>query len=525
MANLIDKLLRPIIDRKLDEAIVTGEVFKKAQEMGLSQPVYPTPRSMFFEPMSLVSATNYKEKMSQVSYDMLYAMAQKTEVVAAILNTRLAQVGSFAQPSRWKNKTGLGYQIRFKDAKRKPTKSEEEYLHRMEEFIYYCGNTDIYRSGERRPNLGEFLRKFLRDSLTYDQACFEIVPDRRGKPVEFWNVDAATIRLAQPILQNFDVTDGRDIVKYVQIYQNVVRHKYTFKEMAFCIRNTDTNIKKNGYGTSELETLINMITSILWAEEYNKRFFSQGQMINGILNFKDSNLPQEQLEAFRRQWLAVSQSVSNAHKMPVFAAKGGIDFVNLHTSNRDMEYSAWMEFLVKISTAVYLIDPAEVNFDYRGASESAPLFETSPEAKLKHSRDKGLRNLLNFVEEKMNFHIVQELDPTLFFEFVGIDMKDEQEIVNIRASEIASYKKLNEIRVDAGLEPIGEEEGGNMILNPTLIQYQLQQQTMQAQQEAAQQGGQEEQGGEDGAAPADLSESVTHTKGFEPQNQPPQQGQ
>jgi hypothetical protein len=48
---------------------------------------------------------------------------------------------------------------------------------------------------------------------------------------------------------------------------------------------------------------------------------------------------------------------------------------------------------------------------------------------------------------------------------------------------------------------------------------------MQAQQEAAQQGGQEEQGGEDGAAPADLSESVTHTKGFEPQNQPPQQGQ
>jgi hypothetical protein len=201
--------------------------------------------------------------------------------------------------------------------------------------------------------------------------------------------------------------------------------------------------------------------------------------------------------------------------MPVFANKGGIDFVNLHTSNRDMEYSAWMEFLVKISTAVYLIDPAEVNFDYRGASESAPLFETSPEAKLKHSRDKGLRNLLNFIEEKINFHIVQELDPTLFFEFVGIDMKDEQEIVNIRSSEIAAYKKLNEVREEAGLELLSEEEGGEMILNPTLVQYQLQQQAQQAQQDAAQQG---EQGQPDQeSAPADLSETVTHTKGFEPQ--------
>jgi hypothetical protein len=501
---MIDRILKPLVDKRMDDAIESGEFIQRAQDLGVLAPASPTPRSMFFDPMSLVSQTNYKERMGPVTYEVLYNMAMKTEVVNAILNTRLAQIGSFSQPARWKNKTGLGFQIRFKDPKREPTKAEEQRLAQLEEVIYHCGYTDIYRSGERRPNFGEFLRRFLRDSLIYDQACFEVVPNRLGEPCEWWPVDGATIRLAQPNMQNFNVTDGRDIVKYVQVYNNVMRHTYTYKEMAFCVRNGDTNIKRNGYGVSELETLINLITSILFAEEYNKRWFSQGQMINGILNLKSANLPQEQLEGFRRQWQTLASGVTNAHKVPVLSVKDGVDFVNFHSSNRDMEYSNWIEFLVKMVTGVYLIDPAEVNFDYRGASESAPLFETSPEAKLKHSRDKGLRNLLNFIEEKMNFHIVQEVDSDLFFEFVGIDMKDEQEIVNIRSSEVQAYKTLNEVRKEASLEPLKPEQGGDLIANAVVVNYLLQQQQMEQQQQA----------GEQGAPQGDPADSATHAEGF-----------
>lgn len=513
MAKLIDKFLEPFFDKKLKEMIVNGDMAKKSQELGISSPIYPTPRSLFADPFSLLSQTSYKEKLSPMTYEVLYSMAMKTEIVSAIINTRLSQIGSFTQPARYKNKTGLGFQVRFKDPKKKPNKSELEYLYSVEEFMHNCGSTNIYRSGERRDNFDILIRKCMKDSLTYDQMCWEIVPDRIGRPAEFWAIDAATIRIAQPSIQNFDVDDGRDIVKYVQVYQGQIRHTYTFQEMAFCIRNVDSNIKMNGYGHSELESLISIVTSILWAEEYNKRFFSQGQMINGILNFKDSNIPQEQLEAFRRQWLALSQSVTNAHKMPVFSAKGGMEFVNLHTSNRDMEFNGWLEFLVKITTALYLIDPAEVNFDYRGASESAPLFETSPEAKLKHSRDKGLRSLLNFIEQKVNFHIIQELDPSLYFEFVGIDMKDEQEIVNIRASEVASYKKVDEVREEAGLPPLGKDNGGQEIANPTIIQFKLQQQQLQQQQQAM--ATQQEQPADQ--QQQDPSKMITHTEGFEPQ--------
>jgi hypothetical protein len=516
--GLISRILAPFRGKEteptLDEALQDGTWVNRAQELGILAPQQVTPRAMFFDPMSLVSQAGYKEKSTSLTYDVLRSMAERTEVINAIINTRLAQIGAFSQPARWKNKTGLGFQIRFKEAKKKPTKSEEVRLAQLEEMVYNCGYTDRYRSGERRPNFGEFLRRILRDSLIFDQMTFEIIPNRLGEPCEWWPVDAATIRLAQPHIQNFgDVEDGRDIIKYVQIYNNMIRHTFTYREMAFCTRNQDNNIKKNGYGCSELEMLINMVTAILWAEEYNKRFFSQGQMINGVMNLKGQNIPPDMLEAFRRQWQALASSVTNAHKVPLLTVKDGVEFINFHSNNRDMEYNAWIEFLVKITTAVYLIDPAEVNFDYRGASESAPLFESSPEAKLKHSRDKGLRNLLNFVEEKINFHIIHEIDPNLYFEFVGIDMKDEQELVNIRASEVQAYKTINEVREEAGLKKLAAEQGGDMIANSVLVNWQLQQQTMQMQQQ--QQGAE----GAPSGPPGDPKQAVTHAGGFPPDSQ------
>ena len=47
-----------------------------------------------------------------------------------------------------------------------------------------------------------FIRKITRDSLTYDQMCFEIIPDRKGRPAEIVAVDAATIRAAS---ENYSV--------------------------------------------------------------------------------------------------------------------------------------------------------------------------------------------------------------------------------------------------------------------------------------------------------------------------------
>lgn len=452
--------------------------------VGSMEPRSTTPRAMLFDPMAIIGQLEYKERYSPLTYDTLSRMADRCEVVSAIINTRCAQIGSFCQPSRWK-KNSLGFRVRFKDSRREPSASEQERLNVLEEVIYRCGYTDQYRSGERRPNFGEFVRRSLRDSLRFDQMTWEIVPNRLGDPCEWWPIDAATIRIAREPISVAQIEDGRDIVKYVQIYNGEVRHQFTFRELAFCVRNQRNDIHQFGYGYSELESLIGVITAILFAEDYNRRFFSSSSMINGVLNLRGVNVSQDMIEAFRRQWNALVQGVAGSHRIPVTMVKDGVDFINLHSNNRDMEYAAWIEFLVKIATAVYLIDPAEVNFDYRGASESAPLFETSPEAKLKHSRDKGLRNLLNFLEEQINVHIVQKIDPSLYFEFVGIDMKDQQELINMAAAEVQAYKTMDEARREMGLAPLGKEKGGDLILNSVLVNWMLQQEANEMQMQGA----------------------------------------
>ena len=60
---------------------------------------------------------------------------------------------------------------------------------------------------------------------------------------------------------------------FVQVYQNTKVNEFYPWELCFGVRNPSTSIYANGYGVSELEELINVVTSMLWGDEYNRRFF------------------------------------------------------------------------------------------------------------------------------------------------------------------------------------------------------------------------------------------------------------
>jgi hypothetical protein len=100
-------------------------------------------------------------------------------------------------------------------------------------------------------------------------------------------------------------------------------------------------------------------------------------------------------------------------------------------------------------------------------------------------------------------------------------MKDEQEMVNIRASEVQAYKTLDETREEAGLEPYNDPEVGKMILNPVVVNFILQQQAQQAQQQQmeAQAGQGGEQGAQDPASQGDPGEFVQQSASFSPGQQ------
>lgn len=385
-------------------SMVTAEIRKSKLDPELAA---KGPKSLLTDPLSIQFAMGYKDRKHSLSYDTLKRVPQQLALISAIIQTRCNQVAQFATPFRL-NKS-LGFAVKHKNPARLTTKGEREFIQSVEKFVYACGAEDPNpHSPYVRDDFETFLKKLVRDSLMYDQATFEIVPDRKGMPYEFLAVDASTIRIAANHMDmdlasathaanalmrgTADMTQPYKAMKvknpelhempaYVQIINGQQRNVYTNKEMVFGVRNPRSDIYIQGYGYGELEQLITVITAHLYAEEYNRRFFMQGSAPKGILNIKGDNLTGEQLEAFKREWKNNVEGVENAWRTPMMQAEQGIDWVPLHQSNQEMEYSMWMEYLIKITcftentpitmadgstTAIKDVNPGDVVFSHTG---------------------------------------------------------------------------------------------------------------------------------------------------------------
>lgn len=335
--------------------------------------------------------------------------------------------------------------------------------------------------------------------------CYEIVSGRGRKPVAFYAVDGSTIRYATTpsVLKrmagysesqvnemwrrqmaemnqnvfNRDQAAQPEKVKYVQVISGRVMNTYTEQEMAFAIRNPRTYLQQNNYGVAELEIMVSVVTSHLWAEEYNKRFFSTGSAPKGIIHFdiSGSQVPQDQLNAFRRQWHAQVAGVWNAWKTPILATPGKMNYQSLQMGNKQMEFTQWINYLVKLLCAIYMIDPAEINFENeRVGSTGTPQFYSVSEAKLKMSRDRGLQPLLRFLEADINKNLIWIIDPRYELQFVGMDARTEKDMQELRMKELQNWRTVDEVRAEDDLDPLGPEKGGDLIMNPSYITYRTQ---------------------------------------------------
>lgn len=449
-------------------------------------------KAYYENPIRMASAMDYKDKPSSLSYNILYQMSVKNSVISAVLTTRVNQVSTFTKPARFSS-DGVGYQIKLRDPRAVPTKEQQEIMNSIELFLENCG----YHDDSDRDDFDTFIRKLTRDSLVYDQMCFEIVPDKRGRPAELYAVDASTIRAASEnyepssVWSSFKPPKKNEKVKWVQVVDGTVVSWFTAKELAFGVRNPRSNINLQPYGFSELEMLIQQITSHLYAEEYNAKYFSQGGTTKGIINIKsDPNGigNKEQLESFKRQWRAQVNGMTGAWKTPVLQVPDGIEYISVNQSNRDMEYSQWMNYLINIVCAVYAIDPAEINFSNNGgAAGQSSVFESSQEQKLKNSKDKGLKPLLRFIETIINKFVVSKFSQEYVFAFTGLDEKTEEEKAELDTKQVKTWKTINEVRKEHGEKPL---ENGDVILDPSYLNY-IQQKEMAAQ------GGMGEDMGED----------------------------
>lgn len=471
-----------------DDMVRASQVIQQIQPK-----VEQNTKAFFIDPLQFNSNLGYKDKPFSLTYTTLKRMS-KTPIINSIIKTRKNQVADFAEPQE--NKYSTGFVIRKKPkggVEQKMDNRDKKIAFAITDFILKGGNTSQWGYDD----FDTFIRKIVEDSLVYDQMTFECVRNRRGQLESFIATDAATFRMADSYFDKdydnaFFQRNGANVwgdrrefgtkvhgyyPAYVQIYQNMKVNEFYPWELCFGIRNPSTSIWANGYGCSELEELINTVTSMLWSDEYNRRFFSQGSAPKGFFRVKGTN-NEAALQQFKQQWQSMITGVMQSWKTPVIEAD--VDWIDLQKNNRDMEYSSWIEYLIKIACAVYSIDPSEIGWDISRSSGNGGLFEGSQEQRLKHSKDKGLYPLLKFLQRKLNKYVVEQINPDYELVFMGLNGLTIEEELKMDIDKVNSFMTVNEVREKYEMKPL---EGGDAPNNSTFIQNKNAE--MQAQQQAA----------------------------------------
>lgn len=407
-------------------------------------------RAMYWDPFAIVEQLGYRDRPSAVSYAALNAMVWRAPIIHAIIQTRINQISSFCTPQ--KHKFEIGFRVKMRDQEAKPTRADKREARRLELALLSGGTTG--RDPRTSDSFESFMRKITRDSLIYDQLCFEVVPDRRGRPAEWYAVDASSIRLANS--PHLGPTRDLSQIRTVQVYDNTVVEEFTSEEMAFEVRNARSDMRAAGYGMPELEMLVSTVTSILWAWQYNQNFFSQGSVAKGLLNLKGT-IPERQLKTFRRQWYNMVSGVENAFRTPITNAEE-VEWIDMQKSSRDMEFSAWMDFLIKVACSIFQMDPIEVNFKY-GSTNQKSMFEGANKSKLVESKDRGLKPLLRFLGRSLDKYIIWPLNPEFSVDFVGLDSQTPKEMADLFTQRVRTMFTVNELRAEQDYEPLPAELG------------------------------------------------------------------
>jgi hypothetical protein len=385
---------------------------------------------------------------------------------------------------------------------------------RVEDFVLNCGLVDDRPFETKKWNIDSFLRAIVRDTLTYDLIATELVPTKEGKPHHFFPVDGGTIKFASPALKKYKAFPGAqtnvDLLypekqlealerkdafelddellddeqyKFVQVVRGRIERAYTQDEMKVGMRNINTDLYNNGYGISELELMVSLVSSHLNTEYYNKAYFTQGFSAKGILHLKAS-IPRRKLETIRQQWHHMIKGTRNSFQTPIFAGMDDVNWIPLTQNHSDIEFSGWMNYLIKMICAIYQIDPFEIGIGMKDEGKSG-LSGDNTEEKVNMSKDKGLYPLLRFLANYINTNVIDSLDSDFELVFTGISSENQKEALERQKEEVKFKKTVNEIRAEDKLPPLPGMD--NIILDPVYMQWYTQ--FSKEGKELAQQGG------------------------------------
>jgi|GEM_PF-2792329 len=488
-------LIKTALDRRLENYGATPQTPMLAEplEKAMKEDGYGR-KGLMFDPFSEqgYSGGMFRAKGAGsgfISNFLLKIIGRRDPVVSTILHIISNQIASFCH--RPGNRFDTGFRVIANDG----FDPDEEEVKEIEEFFLNCGDKEG-RSEEDKLTFERWAYMVGHDMLSYGHAAIELVRNRGDGLHAFLPLPAESIYYANKAMLSKDQIDAavqtyQDVIEranvgtkkeeseyrhdddyeYLQVINGKVVEGFYGDEMVFAKIYDLTEIDLSGYAMGPLERAVSMITAHLQIENHQKMFFTHGVASRGLLVIQGDVTPNK-LRELQAQWTNQVTGAASAWRTPILAGIKGVQWEPLTIANRDMEYAAYQDHVLRVIHACFAIDPEETGFGYlsKGQSQKS-LSESSNEWKVTASRDRGLRPLLGRIEAIINEQIMpawkKSYSEKYKFVFVGLDAEDRMQEVERLQAEVQVHTTIDEAREQSDLEPI--EVGGGLILNPLLL--------------------------------------------------------
>ncbi len=293
----------------------------------------------------------------------------------------------------------------------------------------------------------------LEDICVIGSAAAFYTGTRGGGVYQVIPIDAATIR---PSVDAWGFPGPGDEI-YEQWVWGVLCGRYTAQEMYF--DGLPTNARSwSPYCASPVEWLINVVNSALRADDWNRRWLTDGNAPTDILTAPENWTP-EQIIAFSQYWDALLSGDSGGRQKMKWAPSGTARVAG--NTRKDADFQEFELWLLRRCCAIMGVQPASIGF----AGEQ---YKVSQQDSMESTSAFSVGVLLTFLTTFYNDLCDRAGCPLAGVAYVTA--REEKATERATRNDIlvtAGIKKINEARQDEGLDPV---DGGDTLLVSTLVQ-------------------------------------------------------
>jgi len=369
---------------------------------------------------------------------MLRKMYERNVVVRAAIDTIINEVVS----ANWVIKP-VKEDVELDEGKKK---EQQEAIDKITNFLHH--------PNENRESFRYVLEKMMWDLLIYDAGVLEKVRNMGGdKLKELYAIPGDTIKIK--------VDEHGKLLGYWQVIPGSKWQPKFFgpDDLTYIIMNPRSHTP---YGFSPLHTLENMVTAFLYSEHYNIKYFENNATPRGILEVGTMN--ETQLDRFREYWR--QEHIQQPHRVMVLSnpyaheGKGGVKWVPLAMSSKDMELMQYLNWLMKMILMVFGVTPSEVGWTEDTARAPGMGQMLQSQAFKNKAIYPMMQRISTFLTEEV---ILEEFDrKDLKFEFVE-EQSAQDKLIKAQLDTLlvnAGIMTVDEIRKERGLKP--QQEMGGM---------------------------------------------------------------